>query len=144
MKISFQNEACKAASHVLARIGDKWTIFVVCLLSDGPMRFNGIQRAASNISQKMLTLTLRGLERDGLVRRTVYPTIPQRVDYELTELGSALIGILIPLKQWAFDNRERVEKARASFDSHTSAKSKSYGEKIGAKRRMPAIFRSDR
>jgi DNA-binding HxlR family transcriptional regulator len=87
---------CRAVADVLARVGDKWTVYVVGHLRGGPMRFNEIRRAIGGISQRMLTLTLRGLERDGLVTRTVYPTIPPRVDYELTELGRTLIEPLAP------------------------------------------------
>lgn len=140
--IKNETDNCRAVSDVLARIGDKWTVYVVGLLSNGPMRFNEIRRAVGGISQRMLTLTLRGLERDGLVTRTVYPTIPPRVDYELTELGRTLIGILVPLSQWAIDNRQTVERARAAFDAGTNAASKSSAVKIGLKRRLPAIWRS--
>ena len=106
------------------------------------MRFNEIRRAVGSISQRMLTLTLRGLERDGLVTRTVYPTIPPRVDYELTELGRTLISILVPLGQWAVENRQTVEKARAEFDGQKNGTSQSSSVKIGLKRRLPAIWRS--
>jgi DNA-binding HxlR family transcriptional regulator len=140
--IKNETENCRAVSDVLARIGDKWTIYVVRLLSDGPMRFNEIRRAVGSISQRMLTLTLRGLERDGLVTRTVYPTIPPRVDYELTELGRTLICILVPLGQWAVENRQTVEKARAEFDGQKNGTSQSGSVKIGLKRRLPAIWRS--
>ena len=109
-------ENCRVVADVVARIGDKWTVYVVRLLSDGTMRFNEIKRAIPAISQRMLTLTLRGLERDGLVVRTVYPTIPPRVDYELTELGRTLIETLRELGDWALANRAKVEKARAAFD----------------------------
>jgi DNA-binding HxlR family transcriptional regulator len=111
-------------ADVLARIGDKWTVYVVRLLSDGSMRFNEIKRAIPAISQRMLTLTLRGLERDGLVTRTIYPTIPPRVDYELTELGRTLIETLAALGNWAVSNRARVEKARATFDAKEKKKGK--------------------
>jgi DNA-binding HxlR family transcriptional regulator len=111
-------------ADVLARIGDKWTVYVVRLLSDGSMRFNEIKRAIPAISQRMLTLTLRGLERDGLVTRTIYPTIPPRVDYELTELGRTLIETLGALGNWAVANRARVEKARATFDAKEKKKGK--------------------
>src|SRR5882672_3865379 len=84
-------EDCRAASEVLARVGDKWTVLVVSTLGDGPMRFNELRRALGSISQRMLTLTLRALERDGLVTRTVLPTNPPRVDYELTKLGKSLL-----------------------------------------------------
>ena len=83
---------CRAVSEVLARVGDKWTVLVVSTLGEGPKRFNELKRALGSISQRMLTLTVRGLERDGLVTRTVFPTVPPRVDYELTELGRSLAG----------------------------------------------------
>jgi DNA-binding HxlR family transcriptional regulator len=120
-------ESCRVVADVVARIGDKWTVYVVRLLSDGTKRFNEIQRAIPAISQRMLTLTLRGLERDGLVVRTVYPTIPPRVDYELTELGRTLIATLRELGDWALANRAKVEKARAAFD----AKEKKQKGKLG-------------
>src|SRR5438477_13097282 len=78
---------CRGVASILARVGDKWSVFVIMLLGDGPRRFNEIKRMVGGISQRMLTLTLRGLERDGLVTRTVFPTIPPRLDYELTNLG---------------------------------------------------------
>jgi DNA-binding HxlR family transcriptional regulator len=81
---------CRKVSQVLARIGDKWSVLIVMLLGDGPRRFNEIKRMVGGISQRMLTLTLKGLERDGLVTRTVFPTIPPRVDYQLTDLGRSL------------------------------------------------------
>src|SRR5439155_110147 len=84
-------EDCRAVSEVLARVGDKWTVLVVIALGEGPKRFNELRRGLGSISQRMLTLTLRGLERDGLVTRTVFPTIPPRVDYELTKLGHSLL-----------------------------------------------------
>src|SRR5271167_3623231 len=83
---------CRAVASVLARVGDKWSVFVIMMLGDGPKRFNELKRMIGGISQRMLTLTLRGLERDGLVTRTVFPTIPPRVDYELTELGRGLVN----------------------------------------------------
>ena len=81
---------CRAVASVLARVGDKWSVLVIMMLIEGPMRFNELKRKIGGISQRMLTLTLRGLERDGLVTRTVFPTIPPRVDYELTDLGRGL------------------------------------------------------
>src|SRR6185436_11233072 len=104
-------------SEVLSRVGDKWTILVVSELGNGPKRFNEIRRALGSISQRMLTLTLRGLERDGLVTRTVFPTIPPRVDYELTEVGRTLIAPLKQVGSWAIANRDYVEGARAKFDA---------------------------
>lgn len=108
---------CRAVADVLSRVGDKWTVMVVGFLSDGPMRFNELRRTIGSISQRMLTLTLRGLERDGLVTRTVTPSIPPRVDYELTELGSTLIATLGDLSEWAIRNRQQVEDSRRQFDS---------------------------
>src|SRR6187402_1965541 len=105
-------EDCRAVSEVLSRVGDKWTILVVGELGNGPKRFNEIRRALGSISQRMLTLTLRGLERDGLVTRTVFPTIPPKVEYELTTLGRTLIAPLQPVGEWAIKNRETVEEAR--------------------------------
>lgn len=108
--------ACPAVSSVLSRIGDKWTVLVVITLADGPRRFNELKRAIGGISQRMLTLTLRGLERDGFVSRTMFPTIPPRVDYELTELGHSLLGPVQALGNWAFANIPTVEQARMTFD----------------------------
>jgi DNA-binding HxlR family transcriptional regulator len=110
---------CRAISDVLARVGDKWTVMVVGLLSDGPMRFNELRRTIGGISQRMLTLTLRGLERDGLVTRTVFPTIPPRVDYELTDLGQTLIVPLKSLFAWATSNRPMIAAAQQAFDTAT-------------------------
>src|ERR687889_237919 len=109
-------EDCRAVSEVLARVGDKWTVLVVGELGAGPKRFNEIRRALGSISQRMLTLTLRGLERDGLVTRTVYPTIPPRVDYELTRLGRSLLEPVNGLSLWARKHRAAMEESRARFD----------------------------
>ncbi len=105
-------EDCRAVSEILARVGDKWTVLVVGVLGDGPKRFSEIRRALGSISQRMLTLTLRGLERDGLVTRTVFPTIPPRVDYELTKLGRSLLKPVNGLGLWARQNRAAIEDAR--------------------------------
>lgn len=113
-----EHAECRAAAQVLDRIGDKWTVMVVGTLSKGPMRFNAVMRAIGGVSHRMLTLTLRGLERDGLVRRTVYPTIPPKVEYELTELGRSLIGPLKTLAAWTQANRPAIEAARARFDGN--------------------------
>src|SRR4030081_2062048 len=94
-------EDCRALHSILARVGDKWDVLIVVLLGDGPKRFNEIRRLVGGISQRMLTFTLRGLERDGLVTRTVFPTTPQRVDYELTKLGGPLWEAVDPLGFWA-------------------------------------------
>lgn len=110
---------CKAVSDVLARVGDKWTVLVVNTLGSGPQRFNELRRALGSISQRMLTLTLRALERDGLVTRTVFPTVPPRVDYELTKLGHSLLQPITALGLWAVRNRTAIEAARRRFDTRT-------------------------
>jgi DNA-binding HxlR family transcriptional regulator len=107
---------CRAVASVLARVGDKWSVFVIMLLGGGPRRFNEIKRMVGGISQRMLTLTLRGLERDGLVTRTVFPTIPPRVDYELTDLGRGLSKPVEALGAWAHEHQPEIESARARFD----------------------------
>jgi DNA-binding HxlR family transcriptional regulator len=115
-------EDCRAVSEVLSRVGDKWTILVVGELGHGPKRFNEIRRALGSISQRMLTLTLRGLERDGLVTRTVFPTVPPRVDYELTKLGRSLLEPVSGIGLWARQNRERIQEARQRFDAAATAR----------------------
>lgn len=110
-------EDCRAVSEVLARVGDKWSVLAVWTLGDGPMRFNDLRRALSSISQRMLTLTLRALERDGLVTRTVFPTAPPRVDYELTKLGRSLLEPVSALGLWARKNRVDIQDARRRFDA---------------------------
>ena len=109
-------EDCRAVSEVLSRVGDKWAVLVVSTLGDGPKRFNELRRALGSISQRMLTLTLRALERDGLVTRTVFPTIPPRVDYELTKLGRSLLEPVSELGAWARKNRAAIVEARQKFD----------------------------
>jgi DNA-binding HxlR family transcriptional regulator len=110
-------EDCRAVSDVLDRVGDKWSVLVVVTLGDGPKRFNELRRSIASISQRMLTLTLRGLERDGLVTRTVFPTIPPRVDYRLTELGRSLLHPVAALGNWARENHARIVQARVRFDA---------------------------
>jgi DNA-binding HxlR family transcriptional regulator len=109
-------EDCRAVSEVLARVGDKWTVLVVSTLGAGPKRFNEVRKALGSISQRMLTLTLRGLERDGLVTRTVYPIVPPRVEYELTKLGRSLLEPVSELGAWARKNRAAIADARDKFD----------------------------
>ena len=110
-------EDCRAASLVLARIGDKWSVLIVRLLGDGSRRFNEIKRGVGGISQRMLSLTLRGLERDGLVTRTVTPTVPPRVDYALTALGRSLWEPVSALGAWAQANGAAMEAARQRYDA---------------------------
>jgi DNA-binding HxlR family transcriptional regulator len=108
---------CRAVSDVLARVGDKWSVLVVTKLGGGPLRFNELRRSIGGISQRMLTLTLRGLERDGLITRTVFPTIPPRVDYALTALGRDLLAPVSGLGDWALRNQAKIARAREQFDS---------------------------
>lgn len=111
-----RTEDCRAVSEILSRVGDKWTVLVVEYLGQGPMRFSELKRTIGGVSQKMLTTTLRGLERDGFVTRTVFPTIPPRVDYELTDLGQDLLTPVRALGEWARRNTIRVNEARQRFD----------------------------
>jgi DNA-binding HxlR family transcriptional regulator len=108
---------CRTISTLLSRIGDKWTVLVVQTLGEGPRRFNELRREIPSVSQRMLTLTLRNLERDGLVNRTVTPSIPPRVDYELTELGQSLQKPICGLATWATENVEAIHEAQARFDA---------------------------
>jgi DNA-binding HxlR family transcriptional regulator len=112
---------CRAISDVLARVGDKWSVLVVSRLGAGPMRFNELKRSIGSISQRMLTLTLRGLERDGLITRTVFPTIPPRVDYALTPLGCDLLKPVSALGDWATRNQHKIAHARERFDGNAGA-----------------------
>ena len=107
---------CRTISTLLSRIGDKWTVLVVATLGEGSRRFNELRREIPSVSQRMLTLTLRGLERDGLVTRTVTPTIPPRVDYELTELGHGLREPVKALGDWAIEHIECIRAAQQRFD----------------------------
>lgn len=108
---------CRAVSELLAHVGNKWTVLVVSYLGDGPMRFSELRRAIGGISQKMLTTTLRGLERDGFVTRSVFPEIPPRVEYALTDLGRDLLVPVRALGDWAVANRDRVKEARTRYDA---------------------------
>ena len=116
------NPVCRTISTLLSRIGDKWTVLVVQTLADGPKRFNELRREIPSVSQRMLTLTLRNLERDGLVNRTVTPTIPPRVDYELTDLGRSLQAPICGLATWAMDHVAQIHAAQTHFDSEQDAK----------------------
>ena len=129
---------CTMVSETLARIGDKWTVLVVELLCEGrgPVRFNEIRRAIHGISQRMLTLTLRSLERDGLVTRTVHPTVPPRVDYELTELGRSLRVPLVAVADWVRANGTSIHAARQVFDATSTASPSSRQ----VRRRRPALL----
>ncbi|NNA88680.1 winged helix-turn-helix transcriptional regulator [Pseudomonas gessardii] len=108
-------QGCLLIAQVLARIGDKWTVLVVGALSRGPVRYNQIQRTVEGISQRMLTLTLKRLEQDGIVKRTMFPTIPPRVEYELTDLGHELVVPLGALHAWALKYQPAIVDARARY-----------------------------
>jgi DNA-binding HxlR family transcriptional regulator len=116
------NPVCRTISTLLARIGDKWTVLVVTTLGEGPRRFNELRREIPSVSQRMLTLTLRNLERDGLVSRTVTPSIPPRVDYELTTMGRSLLKPVNALAEWAVENVETIHAAQARFDAEADAR----------------------
>jgi DNA-binding HxlR family transcriptional regulator len=110
-----------AISDMLARIGDKWSLLIVSTLGEGPMRFNELRRSIGDISQKMLSSTLKVLERDGLVLRTVTPTAPPRVEYALSDLGRALLPPVIALAEWTAANTPRIIAARAEYDARMGA-----------------------
>ncbi len=101
---------------LLDRLGDKWSLLVVELLGRGTRRFSELRREIDGVSQRMLTLTLRNLERDGLVTRTVHPVVPPRVDYELTDLGRSLLDAVEPLVAWTRGHRDEIAEARVAYD----------------------------
>lgn len=110
-------DSCRPITDILTRVGDKWSVLVVMLLGNGTKRFNEMRRLIGGISQRMLTLTLRGLERDGLVTRTVFPTVPPRVDYALTDLGRSLLIPISALGAWAYGHRDAIDAARQAFNA---------------------------
>lgn len=112
-----QHADCQKISQVLARIGEKWSILIIMHLSGGPRRFTEIKRAINGISQRMLTLCLRGLERDGLIKRTVYAVMPPHVEYELTPLGRSLTEPVTALGNWASTHIPDIDAARKVFDA---------------------------
>jgi DNA-binding HxlR family transcriptional regulator len=118
-------------------IGDKWSVLVVSLLGDGPLRFSELRRTIGGISQRMLTLTLRGLERDGLLSRTVFPTVPPRVDYALTALGRSLLAPVRELGGWARTNLAEIEAARQRFDGAAAQIKPTAGTASAAGNRRP-------
>lgn len=122
---------CMAVREVLNRVGDKWSVLVIRLLGEGPQRFNELRRTIEGISQRMLTLTLRGLERDGLVTRTQFPTIPPRVEYALTPLGKTLLKPVQALASWADQHRVELQAARDAFDGRAVQKRKPATRRAG-------------
>ena len=119
--ILVDHSQCRRVAPILQKVGDKWSILIVMTLAGGTRRFSELKRAIDGISQRMLTLTLRGLERDGLVRREVFPTIPPRVDYALTDLGRSLCGPVMAFGTWVQNNLDEIDAARESFDKAEQA-----------------------
>nr|WP_313802719.1 helix-turn-helix domain-containing protein [Sphingobium sp.] len=117
MTASDNSQECRSVLEVLRRIGDKWTVMVVMTLGERPRRFNDLKRAIDGISQQMLTRTLKALERDGMVYRTVHPTVPPQVEYQLTELGYSLSEPVLRLVGWARANVEPIWNNRARYDN---------------------------
>jgi DNA-binding HxlR family transcriptional regulator len=114
------------AREMLVRVGDKWSVYVIHVLNDaGTLRFNELRSRVAGISQRMLTVTLRGLERDGLVTRTVYPEVPPRVEYQLTQLGSTLRQLVRGLVEWSGAHLAEVDAARATYDAQNRRPAKS-------------------
>src|SRR6478672_9195225 len=116
------NPVCRTISDLLSRIGDKWSVLVVTTLGEGTRRFNELRREIPSVSQRMLTLTLRNLERDGLVSRAVTPSIPPRVDYKLTEMGRSLQKPICGLASWATANVEAIHEAQSRFDAEQDSR----------------------
>lgn len=112
-----KGDDCRMVREILDLVGDKWSLYIIATLKDGPVRFNELRRQIDGISQRMLTITLRGLERDGLVKRTLFPTIPPRVDYELTDVGRTLLGPVMSLVMWANSNQENIRGSRTRYDA---------------------------
>jgi DNA-binding HxlR family transcriptional regulator len=109
------------ARDMLDRIGDKWSLAVIHELAWGPKRFSELRRDVGGISQRMLTVTLRGLERDGILRRTVYPAVPPRVDYQLTELGESMLDTVCQLMAWTVTHLDEIQRARERYDARYAA-----------------------
>jgi DNA-binding HxlR family transcriptional regulator len=112
---------CVVVREILDRVGDKWSVLVIALLGERGHRFNELRRAIDGISQRMLTLTLRQLERDGIVARTVHPTVPPRVDYELTPLGESVLEPLNGLMGWAAQHGTDIAEARLRYEEAHAA-----------------------
>jgi DNA-binding HxlR family transcriptional regulator len=116
---------CRPIAHILSRVGDKWTILLLNVLGDNTMRFKDLHRAVPGISQRMLTVTVRNLERDGLVVRTIYPTIPPKVEYALSDRGRSLRCALVPVADWVTANRDGIEESQQRFDNSINGNSQS-------------------
>ena len=121
LEVTLHSEPCRHVAGTLSIVGNKWTVLVIMLLSETPRRFNELKRLIGDVSQRMLTLTLRELEREGLVTRTLFPTIPPRVDYALTDLGHSLKEPVTALGLWAIQNQPALAEARRRFDTREAA-----------------------
>jgi DNA-binding HxlR family transcriptional regulator len=121
------SETCGTISSMLARVGDKWSLLVVSTLGDGPLRFNELRRRIGDISQKMLSSTVKALERDGMVSRKVTPTVPPQVEYELTDLGRELLVPVLGLAEWTKQNTGRILAARGAYDARVKVLNGSTG-----------------
>ncbi|MHA7305258.1 winged helix-turn-helix transcriptional regulator [Arthrobacter sp. TMN-49] len=124
MEVTAPLDPCGKADHpdcgirdMLNRVGDKWSVLVIVELASGIRRFRELQRAIDGISQRMLTLTVRRLERDGLVIRTVYPTVPAHVTYELTDLGRSLTHLVKQLADWSLEHKDVIAESRTNYDA---------------------------
>ncbi|MEE7442026.1 helix-turn-helix domain-containing protein [Methylobacterium oryzae] len=117
-----EDDDCRVVREILDLVADKWSLYVIATLKDGPVRFNELRRRIDGISQRMLTITLRGLERDGLVKRTLFATIPPRVDYELTDMGRTLFAPVMALVTWANTNQGSIQRARVRYDESQGAR----------------------
>ncbi len=126
-----------AARDVLGRVGDKWSVYVIFLLGDGPRRFTELRRSIEGISQRMLTVTLRNLERDGLLSRTVYPVVPPRVDYALTRLGRTLLDTIGALVAWADEHTGDIDRARAMYDQRAARRNARVSPAVMVRRTVP-------
>ncbi|MBY8828327.1 winged helix-turn-helix transcriptional regulator [Hephaestia mangrovi] len=111
-----EQNSCRAVSEVLSRVGDKWSVLVIVAVRERPHRFSELKRKVGGISQQMLTSTLKTLERDGLVTRTVVPTTPPQVSYTLTDLGRSLSSTLRQLAEWSIDNLATIQESRRRYD----------------------------
>ena len=114
--LEHDSERCRVIRETFDRLGDKWTLLIVSILSQGPQRFTTLKYAAEGISQRMLTLTLRKLERDGLVARTVFAEVPPRVEYALTPLGETLVSPITALAEWAIAHQDSITQGQRNFD----------------------------
>jgi len=130
VRANYPASDCKELVKVVSLVGDKWTIMVVSALSREPSRYNQLRRTVEGISQRMLTLTLKGLEQDGIIKRTMYPTIPPRVEYDLTDLGRTLVEPLHNLLEWALEHRPEILEARKLYAGAATQSSSAFVSEV--------------